>query len=139
MEAIGASRKGMSTQKAKFKKTNLQLLITRVQQLHGRRVWWQGGSVTQITGVPGASNDTVVVSSDCLDVKDRRMYNTRFFYNSRVVPSKVDPLLARKCHRGEILGSNIVRSRIFSRVFQSSMHAVSRVAPKCTNSLNAGQ
>ena len=61
---------------------------------------------------------TGVVSSDLGNVRDQKIYKTRFFYNSRVVPSNVDASLARKRHKYDVLSSNIVRSCVFSKTAQ---------------------
>ena len=43
--------------------------------------------------VTSVAPNTSVVSSDLGNVRDEKFYKTRFFYNSRVVPSNVDALL----------------------------------------------
>ena len=67
------------------------------------------------------------MSSDVLDVEDEKVYKTRLFYNSKVVPSKVDALLARKSQKCEVLGLNNVRSQDFSRTSELSLHTASQV------------
>ena len=69
-----------------------------------------------------------VVSGDSGDVRDEKMYRTRFFYNSKVVPSKVNALLVRKRHKFDMLSSDIVRSRVFNKTAQQT----------CNISLDAG-
>ena len=69
------------------------------------------------------------MSSDSLDVRDVKVYKARFFYNSRVLPSKVDALLARKRHKCEVSSSNTVRSQVFSK----------KAKQVCNTSLDAGQ
>ena len=68
------------------------------------------------------------MSGDSGDVKDQKLYRTRFFYNSKVVPSKVDALLVRKRHIVDVSCKNHVRSRVFSKTVQEP----------CNISLDAG-
>ena len=138
-EASGASRKRMSTQKAKYKKRTCSCPLLGCSSCRKGGSGGRKRPVTEITGVSGASIDAFVESGDLIDVKDRKVYNTRFLYNSRAVPLKVDALLARKRHRCAILGSNTVRSHVFSRICEPSFHTISQAALKCNTSLDAGQ
>ena len=141
---LGGRQLGNPEKECPHRKQNLKKRTCSCPSLRCRscREGGSGGrkrSVTQITGVTGVADDASVVAGDSLDGKTRKMYNTRFFYNCRVVPLKVDALLARKHHRGEILGLDIVRSRVFSRVSELGLHTFSQVAPKCTTISDAGQ
>ena len=78
--------------------------------------------------VTSVAPSTGVVSSDLGNVREEKAYKTRFFYNSRVVPSNVDALLVRKHHQYDMFSSNIVRPRVFSKTAQQA----------CNTSLDAG-
>ena len=51
---------------------------------------------TEITGVTGVFSSASAVSRVVSNVRDEKMYKTRFFYNTQVVPAKVDALLAAR-------------------------------------------
>ena len=85
--------------------------------------------VTTATCVTGVLCSTSIVSGDLGNIRDEKVYKTRFCYNSRVVPSKVDALLARRRQKCEVLSSNTVRSHVFNKTAQQV----------CNNSLGAGR
>ena len=62
------------------------------------------------------------------NVRDEKMYKTKFFYNKQIVPSQVDALLAARRQKFQVLNPNTVRSRVFSKTVQQAHDA----------SLNAG-
>ena len=53
-----------------------------------------------------------VVSSVIDNVRDQKVYKTRYFYNAKVFPANVDVLLARRRQKCQVLRSNGVRSRV---------------------------
>ena len=69
------------------------------------------------------------MSGDVGDIRDEKVYKSRFCYNSRVVPSKVDASLARRRQKCEVLCSNTVRSCVFNKTAQQV----------CNTSLGAGR
>ena len=121
---LGAGRWGIQKKNA-----HTGSKITRVQQLQGAGSGGREIPVTEATGVTGVLRSTSVVSGDLGDVTDEKAYKTRFFYNSRVVPSKVNALLTRKHHKCEVLSLNTVRSRVFNKTAQQV----------CNTSLGAGR
>ena len=51
------------------------------------------------------------------------MYKTRFFYNTQVIPAKVDALLAARHQKFQVLNPNTVRSHVFSKSVQQTHDA----------------
>ena len=72
-----------------------------------------------VKGFPGV---TIVAPGVSLNVENGKVYNTRFFYNSKVVPSMVDALLAKKCQNSIVLSKKSEKSQKMSDP---------QIAPKC--------
>ena len=86
----------MSTQKAKFKKRTCSCPSLWCSSCREGGSGGRARPVTEITGITDASDDAIVLPGDVLNVKVKKLCNTRFFYNSKPVSPKVDTLLARK-------------------------------------------
>ena len=108
----------MSTQEAKFKKRTCSCPSLGCSSCREAGSGGRETPVTETTGVNGVLHSASVVSGDLGVVKDEKVYKTRLFYNSRIVPSMVDALLARKRHKCEVLSSNTVKSHVFSKKAQ---------------------
>ena len=85
-------------------------------------------SVTGTTGATSASGGRIVAPGVTLNVENDKLYNNRFFYNLKVVPSETEALLARRCQNCTVLSTNSVRSRVFSMTGGSSVTGSTKVS-----------
>ena len=79
--------------------------------------------VTESTGVTGVFPSANAVQYVVSNVRDEKMYKTRFFYNTQVVPAKVDAFLAARRLKFQVLNPNTVRLRVFSKTVQQTHDA----------------
>ena len=87
--------------------------------------------ITSVTGATSISGGGVVAPAVTLNVENY----TRLFYSSKVVPTEVEALLARR-HQNCTVLSNSVKSCVFSR---TDISRVSQVVPETRISLGANQ
>ena len=69
----------------------------------------------------------------------RKCITPDFSVTQELSSQKLTPCLPLKRHKCAMLITNTIRSHVFSRTCQPSLHTFSQEAPKCHNSFHAGQ
>ena len=127
------------TFKKQSSKTTRQLPSTRCSRCNEVVAGDNQKLLTSVTGATNTSGGGVVAPVVSLTAENDKVYNTRFFYSSKVVPTEVEALLARRPQNCTVLSKNFVRSRFFSRTGISSLCKVSQVVPETCIGLGANQ